>query len=348
MADSTLGAIRTKVRRLTRSLSESQLSTSQIDEYINTFVLYDFPEHLRLFNLRETFSFYTEPYVDQYGDSTVSTDPLFEFSQRYISVHSPVYIAGFQAWFCESRDQFFGVYPLTNSIASIGTTGDGVTTTFTGVVNASQGTTVTQQQAVLLRNNVLFDSVDANGNGLALIDYPVSNTTGALGLPGQPQTLPSPFGQIDYVTGAFTIVFPTAPASGQAINSQTIPVQPSLPQAMLFFDGMFTLRPVPDQPYKVDMEVYVRPTELLQANQEPKLEEWWQYIAYGASRKVFQDRMDMESLAMIEPEYKKQELLIQRRTIVQYTSQRPSTIYQDQSNAAGAYGPGWWNGGGNF
>ena len=43
MAD--LQTIRTKVRRLTRSLSPAQLTDAQIDEYINTFVLYDFPEH---------------------------------------------------------------------------------------------------------------------------------------------------------------------------------------------------------------------------------------------------------------------------------------------------------------
>jgi hypothetical protein len=48
--------------------------------------------------------------------------------------------------------------------------------------------------------------------------------------------------------------------------------------------------------------------------------------------------MDMESLQMIEPEYQNQMLLVQRRTIVQQTSQRTPTIY------ANAYwGPNdWW------
>ena len=64
MADSTLTAIQQKVRRLTRSPSEAQLTTAQLNQYINTFVLYDFPEQIRLLNLRTTFSFYTEPYID--------------------------------------------------------------------------------------------------------------------------------------------------------------------------------------------------------------------------------------------------------------------------------------------
>ena len=94
------------------------------------------------------------------------------------------------------------------------------------------------------------------------------------------------------------------------------------------------------------MEVDKRPSELLNGAQMPELSEWWQYIAYGAARKVLQDRMDMDTLAMIEPEYKKQESLVLRRTIVQQTTQRTSTIYTEQT--AGAYGFGWWYGGGQF
>ena len=345
MADSTLSAIRVKVRRLTRSLTEAQLSTAQIDEYINTFVLYDFPEHLRLFNLKETFTFFTEPYIDTYTTSTDAASPLYEFRNKYISVHQPVYIAGYATTFYEDRTSFYGVYPKTNSISSIGATGDGVTTTFSGTITNMSGTS---NGVILLRNNVLFSSIDSYGDGLILIDYPVSATVGALGLPGIPQVLPSPYGQVTYTTGAFTANFSAAPGDGEAINSQTIIVQPSRPLSMLFFDDTFVFRPVPDQPYRVQFEVFVRPTELLTAGQEPKLQEWSQYIAYGASRKVFQDRMDMESLGMIEPEYKKQENLILRRTIVQQTSQRTSTIYTDQSNNSGAYGCGWFSGGGSF
>ena len=57
MADSTLFAIKQKVRLLTRSLSEAQLTDLQLTQYINTYVQYDFPETLRLFNLKTTFTF---------------------------------------------------------------------------------------------------------------------------------------------------------------------------------------------------------------------------------------------------------------------------------------------------
>lgn len=52
MADSTLAAIHEKVRRITRTPSMAQLTDAQLDQYINTFVLYDFPSNIRLFPLR--------------------------------------------------------------------------------------------------------------------------------------------------------------------------------------------------------------------------------------------------------------------------------------------------------
>jgi hypothetical protein len=116
----------------------------------------------------------------------------------------------------------------------------------------------------------------------------------------------------------------------------------------MFYDGVFTIRPVPDQAYKVEMEVYKRPTEMLASGDMPKLAEWWQYIALGASVKVFQDRMDMDSVALIMPEFKEQEVLIQRRTIVQNTTQRVATIYSQDTNPSGSYGNNGWSGGGGF
>lgn len=372
MADSTLSAIQTKVRRLTRNPSAAQLSDADLNEYINTFVIYDFPEHLRMFNLRTTFTFYTNPYQDSYPTDELSfagaTDnALYNFQNRYLTVHPPFYIAGYQSFFTQSREQFYGIYPQVNSIASIGTSGDGATTNFTGVINANQALIPNnfQQNIGLLQGEVLFSSVNTAIGGVALVDVPlVDPTTGYKTVWGNlydpnsadyksalvtPPTYPSDFqptNYVNYATGVFNLTFPSAPAAGAPINSQTCPQNASLPQAVLFYDDTFVVRPIPDQPYRVQFEAYIRPTELLESNQSPALEEWWQYIAYGASRKVFQDRLDMDSLVLIEPEYKKQENLILRRTIVQYTNERTATIYTEQTSMGQSSGWGW--GGGQF
>lgn len=335
MSQTNLSAIRTKIRRLTRSPSESQITNSQLDEYINTFVLYDFPEQLRLFNLKTTFTFYAQPFIDVYDTTTSDpNDPLYNFKNKYITVEPPLYIAGYLSLLSLSREQFFGIYPFVNDILSIGTAGDGVTQSFSGVLSNTP----------ILQRSVLFSSVDVNGNGLSLVDIPISSTTGNLVVPNNTASL----GTINYVTGAYSFTFPNPPAQGAAINSQTVPYVASIPQAALFYDGKFTLRPVPDQPYKITLDAYIRPTELLDSNQSPELQEWWQYIAYGAAKKIFEDRMDLDSVQLIMSEFKSQERLILRRTIVQQTSQRTATIYSDQT-ALGYGQGGWgWGGGGLF
>jgi len=304
MADSTLAAIRTKVRRLTRSPSEAQITTDEIDEYINTFVLYDFPEHLRLFSLRTTLEFYTEPNIDTYLEST--TPELAGFKDEYITIHDPVYIAGRQVFLSQSRDQFYGLYPLTNSLLNVGT-GDGATVLFSGTLSAFP----------VLSNNVVFSAVDVNGQGLAAYDVGGGVFAG------------DGVGTIDYTTGVWTMTFNNAPEAGGIIQAQVIPYKASIPTAMLFFENKFTLRPVPDRPYKVSVEVNRRPTDLLLAGDEPLMEQWWQYIAYGAAKKVFEDRTDIDSIQMIMPEFKQQELLVLRKTIVMQTKERVKTIYTD-------------------
>lgn len=367
----TLQAIRTKMRRLVRATTTSQLSDGDANNYINTYVVYDFPEQLRTFNLKTTFTFFTNPGQDVYPTDIASygsnpnaiNNPLYNFQNLYLSVHPPVYCAGYQILYTQSQEHFWGIYPMINSISSINAQGDGATMLFTGVINSQQAVIPPglTQNITLIQNNVLFDSVGNAGQGLALADVPVIDpNTGNPTLNGNlydvnsaayaaakqtPPTAVIPTNTINYLTGVFTITFSSPPALSATINSQTIPTQRSMPQAMLFFHNQFIIRPVPDQPYRINFVVYQRPTALLNDNQSPELEEYWQLIAYGAARKALQERMDLDTLALIEPEYKMQEALCLRRTIVQLTNQRTATIYAETMDNGIGFN-GW--GGGNY
>lgn len=331
-ATSTLQNIITKVRQLTRSPSDATLTDQTIVDNVNTFITLDFPQHLRLEPLLQNITWYCQPNIDTYA--TNSVPGLTDFNNYVISIDKPMYIAGYQALVVQSQEEFYAIWPKLNSILSIGLAGDGVTTTFSG----------TLQQIPVLQNSVLFDSIDANNNGLILVDYPVTSEVGALGLPDAPQTIPSPYGSINYITGAFSLNFPTAPGVGEAINSQTVPYVASRPQSILFFNQSFTLRPIPDQPYRIDIQVFVQPSQLLDSSSNLELNQWWQYIAYGAAKKIFEDRMDLESVQQIMPEYIEQRRLCTRSTIQDLTSQRSSTVYTQQ---VGPWAGFWGSIGGN-
>jgi hypothetical protein len=298
------------------------LSDATLTDYINDFLLYDMPEQLRLFTFRKTLTFYTQPNIDVYETNLVDTDdPLYDFKNAVITTHDPVYVAGYRVLFTQSRDEFFNIYPALQATQNIGV-GDAATTNFTGTLSSTP----------LLRYNVLFESIDANNDGMSIYDEDGDGTL--YGDFGAPST-------IDYVTGEYDITFNAAPGAGEKVEAQIVSYQAARPQAVLYFDNKFTLRPVPDKPYQVRIETYIRPTELLDNPDEPVLEQHWQYIAIGAAKKIFEDRMDMESAQAIMPMFKEQELLVQRRTIVQQSNERSATIYTQQ---AGLNPNGWnWN-----
>lgn len=329
-ADSTLAAIIQKVRFLTRSPSATQLTDAQIEAYVNTFVAYDFPEELRLFRLKTTFTWYCQPYKDVYSPSVVVNDPLYQFDQKYISFEPPLYIAGVESAYTQSRENFFRAYPMINNIANSGSVGNGVAVHF--VSNITPVTPVP-----ILRGQVTFSSIDINNNGLVAYDklgdgnlYDNVNV--------------APIGTINYLTGAYDITFPVAPGVDQVIYAETVPYVPAQPIQMLYYENKFTLRPVPDKPYQITINAFIQPTQfLVDTTQSPQMQQWWQYIAYGAAKKVLEDRMDLETVDLIMPEFNRQERLCLRQSLVQQSNQRVPTIYTDQTRPSGSgwgpYGP---------
>jgi len=315
---STLEQIRTKVRRITRSPSSSQISDATINDYVNTFVLYDFPEHLRTFTLRTTLTFYTQPYIDTYDTTDISAN----FLNQYSNVYQNAYISGNKQLFIQNREQFFNLYPNTESVQLTAVKGNGVLTNFTGTISGGI-TTVTNRVAPILRNHVSFSAIGANKVGLTMRDVPNTPNDGTGTFVGDTGAA----GSINYTTRAYNITFSSAPAVDEYIYAHFVSYSAGTPSAILYYNNQFTLRPVPDKSYPVELEVAMRPTELLTNASMPELSQWWQYIALGACKKIFEDRMDMDSVQLIMPEFRQQELLVLRRTIDQQSKERTATIY---------------------
>ena len=71
-----------------------------------------------------------------------------------------MYIGGFKSYFTQSREEFFGMWPLINSQQQIAV-GDGATTQFSNVVGALPGTSQ-NVQAPIIQNNVTFSAIAAD------------------------------------------------------------------------------------------------------------------------------------------------------------------------------------------
>lgn len=320
-APSDLAAIRPKARRLTGSPSVTQLTDVQLDEYINTFLIYDVPEHLRLFNLHVEYEFYTQPNIDAY-----------QFPRNtFLTINPPIYIAGYQSMWSQSQEQFYRTYPQIQFLEQVAS-GDGTSGPYTFTltdVPVLRGYTAPGTPTEIY-SQVLISGVNAaGGNFLARDD----------GLGGWLDENDNALaGSINYVTGACSVTFSGA-VTGD-VNAQYVPYVASRPQGMLFYNDIMFLRPVPDQAYQVSVQAYRSPAQLLASGEEPLLNEWWQYIAYGAAKKILEDRLDLDGVARVQPFLEEQQRLILRRTIVQQTNERTATIYTEQTQLP--YNNSYW------
>ncbi len=320
MVLSTLATIRTKVRRLTARPSTNQITDDQIDEYVNTFYLYDMPETLRLFSLHSTFEFMTTQNVDQYDMKTmpiVINGITYMAADYYYNISPPAYIAGYQSFYSQDREQFFRTYP---QLAEINTSIQG---------NGGAGPyTFTLSNSPILQFQVTVGVIDNTGATVNVIDVPQNRTTGNWQIINTETPVT---GTITYTTGVGTISFTNGIPSTETITITAVPYEPNRPQAILFYDNILTLRPVPDREYLVQLDSYIMPTELIASGNEPEIRQWWQFLAYGASKKVLEDSGDSDGLVQIMPGFKEQERLVLRRTIVQQTNERTSTIYTEMT-----------------
>lgn len=300
-------AIEQKVRRLTKSPSDNQLTQQEVFDNINTFYLYDFPEHLRLMNLKETFNIITEPNIDIYNFTP----------NTVVSIEPPVYIGGMEIMFFQDREQYFTIYPEIERNETL-TTGSGIAGPYGGTLTGIP----------IKRSRILISTVDNAGNALSAQDTPITSTTGTFG--GTDVVAGS---TINYITGVIAgVTWTGVIAAGENIQIQTVNYQSARPQAVLFYNDILQLSPVPDQAYEMVINAYVTPAALLTTTTEPELREWWQLLALGAARKIFGDRLDMESYQKIDILFDEQKRLVERRTLKQLSNQRVSTIYSDDFN----------------
>lgn len=322
---SNLSIIRKKVRRLTGRPSAQQITNDEIDEYVNTFYQYDFPEHLRVFSNTTKFKFMTIANVSDYDmrDIDVAFGSGTEKAVNvFYNLQPPAYIGGYQSFYSQNREQFFRIYPflgdINNSIEGDGTNGP---------------YTFTLPNVPVLQNTVTVGAQDDTGASQLVEDDPQKigdQTDPETGFWKNSLLDTAVTGSINYLTGALTITFSNTIPVGNEITFTFSPYQPNRPQAVLFFNNIISLRPVPDKPYPVEIDAFITPTALIEGG-DPLLNQWWQYLAYGASKKIFEDSQDPEGVNQILNGFKEQESLVLNRHVVQQTNERTATIYTEMT-----------------
>lgn len=404
-ADSTLIAIRKKVRRLTNSPGQSSLTDNDLDQAINTFYNNDFPYSIKIDQMRFIYNLYTQPYIDRY--------PL---DINYIQgIRSPAYFDGTQGSFFKDRQQFYNLWPklpakyqeststLTGNVTGIAqptnpteitsiahSLSTGAVVTFSNIGgmtqlnNNSYEITVIDDNTFSLNdidntaygaytsggtwssNNQTFSftiqgpflseevtiggistsgtaiqiSDDGNGNLIYLqtnlqTSSPAKNTN-----PAEPgmynQNLDNPglnnptiIGSVNYITGLFSFTLPNGVslANGELLTIFVSQYQTGRPYSLLFFNNEIIVRPIPKLVHHITFEVYYSPVQFMATVDHPILNQWWQYIAYGAACEIQRERNDFESVSALQEGMKRQEAMVLERQAVEEIGQPNFTLF---------------------
>jgi hypothetical protein len=369
-ANSTYAFIESKVRRLTASASQASLTSALIQQYVNNFYNNDFPYAIKIDQQRSVYKFLTIPNVDRYP---VDVNNLQGF-------RAPVYFEGIQGNFFKNRDQLYNLYPRYPTqyqpiagdgvktqfsfvlfgnnqnpfpqpnfgilstqlvIGGIDKNGNPIRIIDDGgaVTNAyGIGSNTTTGQLLFLNQNNVGNNVYLDSNNA---QQPAIPPLSPLPVPSPPSPLtPQYCGTVNYVTTEITITFPVAPAAGMMINVWAAQYQVGRPYNLLFWNNELTIRPVPENVYLCEVETYQTPAQFMNTTDSPVLNQWAQYIAYGAAMEILRDRQDMEGVENLREGFMRQEGLVLERQAVEEINQPNITLFNSTNYGNSSCG-GW-------
>lgn len=347
MGIATLADIITKIRKLTGSANSFQLTDTQIIDYINSYYLYDFPAQYRSLKLKDKYTFNTTQNVDTYP---------FD-SEHYTTVEMPCYCSKREILLYQDPWTFYGMNFNWQQFENFDT-GDGTTGPYSGIAQStpiirsvwnnpmvkteqaptssyypnpipaqpsfSNSQIPSRVQNILITTSTGSSTLNVTDNGAGLLIGDCTN------------------GSINYQTGVISnLVFTGIVPQGNNIQIQYNPVQTNKPLYILYFQNQFTLRPCPDQGYTIELVAYRLPSQALLGSTDssnpnttgvPELKEWWETIAFGAAKKVYEDRLDADGVMLMDKSLKERLFDNETRTYAQLGKQRIGTIFSDQLN----------------
>ena len=321
------------VRRITARYSEQQMTTAQIDKYINLAYTLHFPEQFKNLKLNKPYVFTTIPNVDTYDfvyEAGLVDDPTLPPGNKAvpgnIQISPPVYCQGYILRYYQDKTTFYNRWPNLSVNQQIGTGNGMVGFPYSGTIPPFP---FYRAQLDIFGDvtepAVIISSFDNTGYNYVITDVPVNNSNTGNLFDAQGNNV----GTVNYVTGAFSFTVNGAGSipTGDPIYAAVVPYQSSRPTDVLFYNQQIVFRPCPQQVYQVEFQISQQPTQLIANNQAPELDEWYLFICAIAAKLIYTDFPDPEGMAQLMPIYEEQLLMAQRRSLRQMSSQRASTIF---------------------
>ena len=140
--------------------------------------------------------------------------------------------------------------------------------------------------------------------------------------PSYPAYPPNPLtpqycGTVNYITTQINVLLPVPAQAGSMINIWAAQYQTGRPYNLLWWNNEFTIRPVPDNMYLVEVEAYMTPVQFMQTTDDPQIKQWALYLAYLTAQEILRQRQDTEGVQNLEEGRKRQEGLVLEKQAVE-------------------------------
>lgn len=352
----SLDQMRNTLRRMVARYDEAQMSTSQIDYYLNIAYTLRLPEQFKNIKLTKPYVFLTTPNVDTYDfvyqgglvdDPTQLPLPGNLSVPGNIQITPPVYCQGYILRYWQDKTSFYNRWPNL-SVNQIINSGDGTSGPYSGTIPSTPFYrcqtdifgNVTEAAVIISASVTNVQSVNS-GFSYSLTDQPQASPTN-INIADLVDVNGNIVGTVNYLTGAYTFTvagFGTIPADA-TIYAAVVPYQASRPTDVLFYNQQIVFRPCPLQVFQVEFQISQQPTQLIASGDAPELNEWYLFICAMAAELIYVDFPDPEGMAYLQPTLDQQRCEAQRRTLKQLNTQRAATIFSQPGKPLAS----WFNG----
>lgn len=291
----TLTALQTRVREVLGRYSPLDLTASEITTAINQYYQLIFPQEVMLDPMEGICEFYTLPYKGRYE--------LSEFNFR--SFLPEVWVNNVKILFSQhlNRDGFS--HRLKYYTQQIGV-GDGVTDTWVFSLSfppISPNTFIMQAGYQSI--------IDQNGEWTA-------ETIGLVG---------SGNGSLNYSTGIGEGRFSLPPDEGTPIEVSYSTFAVGFPTAVVMFDEVFYLFPVPDKIYRVQVRGYKNLPPLVNSTDTLLSDDWGLVVCYGTCKNLLASYGELDAYSELTALHRDMLSKVVRRTQENIRIKKPLSFF---------------------
>lgn len=314
MADALLEAIRIKTRRITQRVGEHHLSTVHLDQIINS-ALSDLHRDIRLLEMETYFNLYTLPNVGKYDLRCIPVCRK-NFKSTAMDAYDAFGPAATIDGSCQIQwIQYIDEYKHICKSSSI----------IEKEISADQssGEFIFDLGKAINPFSLCIYYRGMSGEDVLIYDIPDCKNSGNLCM----QTFEEGDleGTVYYSTGKIQFKPKYAIDINQKILVRAQSSPSGMPSTIFKYGTSFFLYPIPEKVYQIQMKAMYRPILLLATGEfDHIIEEYWQYLAFSAAKKLFEEQHDINGLNDILPAWNEQHIYIKRRKSNQRNMQRYS------------------------